>query len=119
MAVVEHPVYRFPAGPVTTMLDVVQGPLRPGEDGYWPVHGARAWDIKPGDLVMSGWKDEDGISRHAEYEVAEMASFTAPTMNTIRVGFIATTGQFASVGMMQPMVLLRWGTHRTLSGSVR
>jgi hypothetical protein len=40
-------------------------------------------------------------------------------MNSIRVGFIATTGKFASVGMMQPMELLRWGTGAILGDHVR
>jgi hypothetical protein len=107
-------------GPVTARLDG-QGQLQPGTEGYWPVHGARATDIRPGDLVMAGWKDRDNpeIIHHAEYEVTEMASFDAPAMNTIRVRFIATTGKFASVGMLQPIALARWGTHRTLAGSVR
>lgn len=96
--------------------------LKPGQEGYWKVWGARAVDIRPGDLVMSGWKDKDyennGVLHHAEYEVMEMASFTAPTMNSIRVGFIDSTGTFGSVGMMQAMVLMRWGTGNTLADSV-
>jgi hypothetical protein len=39
-------------------------------------------------------------------------------MNSIRVGFIATTGKFGSVGMMQPMQLVRWGTHHELADSI-
>lgn len=93
-----------------------------GDQGWWRVWGARAIDIRPGDLVMSGWKDdgEDGeiIMRHAEYEVVEMASFTAPTMNTLRVGFIASTGLFSSVGMMQPMELVRWTDGNKLADSI-
>ncbi|HEY2644459.1 MAG TPA: hypothetical protein VGI56_11965 [Galbitalea sp.] len=99
-----------------------RGVLHPGQEGYWKVWGARAIDIRPGDLVMSGWKDklDDGteVIQHAEYEVAEMASFTAPTMNTIRVGFIGTNGLFGSVGMLQAMVLLRWGTGNKLADSI-
>jgi hypothetical protein len=110
-----------PHGPVTTRLNA-QCALKPGDEGYWKVWGARAIDIRPGDLVMSGWKDEDydnnGVIHHAEYEVTEMALFDAPTMNSIRVGFIATTGKFGSVGMMQPMQLVRWGTHHELADSI-
>ena len=40
-------------------------------------------------------------------------------MNTIRVGFITTTGEFASVGMLQAMQLVRWGTSMTLGDYVR
>ena len=69
--------------------------------------GARATDIRPGDLVISGWKDdgEDGeiILHHKEYEVMEMAEFKDPMMSTLRVGFIASNGKFGSVGMLQPM----------------
>jgi hypothetical protein len=117
------PNYDVP-GPVTARLDA-QDPdgegLKPGTPGYWSVWGARAMDIRPGDLVMSGWKDSDdpSVIHHAEYEVAEMAGFKDPMMDTVRVGFIATTGKFASVGMMQPMKLVRRGTHCTLSDYVR
>jgi hypothetical protein len=108
-------------GPFTARLNGQD--LKPGDEGYWKVWGACAMDIQPGDLVMSGWKDEDytanGIIRHAEYEVAEMASFTAPTMNTLRVGFIDTTGKFASVGMLQPCAIVRWGTGNFLSDYAR
>ena len=107
-------------GPFTSRLDD-QGGLEPGMPGYWKVWGATARDIRPGDLVLAGWKDRDDpdVIHHAEYEVAEMASFDAPTMNTIRVGFITTAGTFASVGMLQPMALLRHGTHNMLSDYAR
>lgn len=115
-----------PHGPVTQRLydqEDTNGTLKAGDEGWWRVWGSCALDIRPGDLVMSGWKDSDhannGIIHHAEYEVVEMASFDAPTMNSIRVGFINTTGKFASVGMMQPMELLRWGTGAVLGDHVR
>lgn len=92
--------------------------LHPGQEGYWQVYGARAIDIRPGDLVMSGWKDDDGVIHHAEYEVTEMTPFNAPSMNSIRVGFTASTGLFGSVGMLQAMVIMRPGTHSTLADSV-
>ncbi len=113
------PDYDVP-GPFSARLDG-QGPLEPGQRGYWTVAGARAMDIRPGDLVLSAWKDRDdpSVIHHAEYEVTEMAGFKDPMMDTVRVGFITTTGQFASVGMLQPMALARPGTHRTLSDYVR
>jgi hypothetical protein len=111
--------YRFPAGPVTTALDVDQaGCLEPGTEGWWPVEGARAVDIRPGDRVMKGWADDDGIKRHAEFEAVDFAPY-GNLMDSCRVRFTTTTGQLASVGMLQPMALLRRGTHRTLAGSVR
>jgi hypothetical protein len=112
-------------GPLTARLDAQAGPdgegLAPGTPGYWTVAGARALDIRPGDLVLSGWKDSNdpSVIHHAEYEVAEMAHFKDPMMDTVRVGFITTAGQFASVGMMQPMALARPGTHCTLGDYVR
>ena len=39
-------------GPFTARLDG-QGALQPGTEGWWPVHGAHAIDIRPGDLVMT------------------------------------------------------------------
>jgi len=110
-------------GPFTARLDDQEraGGVEPGTEGYWQVWGACARDIRPGDLVLCGWKDRDNpdIIHHAEYEVTEMASFDAPTMNTIRVGFITTTGRFASVGMLQPVALVRRGTHHVLGDYVR
>jgi hypothetical protein len=115
-----------PYGPVTQRLydqEDANGTLKAGDEGWWRVWGSCARDIRPGDLVMAGWKDKDhannGVIHHAEYEVVEMALFDAPTMNSIRVGFITTTGKFASVGMMQPMELLRWGTGAILGDHVR
>lgn len=113
-----------PHGPVMQRLyeqEDERGALKPGMEGWWRVWGSHALDIQPGDLVMSGWKDSDdpSVIHHAEYEVAEMASFKAPTMNTIRVGFIATTGKFGSVGMLQAMELRRWGTGNFLSDYAR
>ena len=113
-----------PHGPVMQRLYDQEdaGDVKPGDKGWWRVWGARAFDIRPGDLVMSGWKDdgEDGeiIMRHAEYEVMEMASFTQKTMNTLRVGFIASNGKFGSVGMMQPMQLVRWTDGNKLAESI-
>lgn len=113
--------HRFPAGPVTTALDWGRNPderLEPGSPGYWRVYGARADDIRPGDLVMSGWADDDGIKRHAEYDVVDLAPW-GDLRDSLRVRFLTTTGQHASVGRMQPMALLRQGTHGTLADSVR
>ena len=114
-----------PHGPVMQRLydqEDEHGRLEPGTEGWWPVWGARAIDIRPGDLVIAGWKDTDyannSIIHHAEYEVVEMASFDAPTMNTLRVGFIDSTGAFGSVGMLQAMQLRRWGTGNKLADSI-
>jgi hypothetical protein len=120
MATTSELEYRFPAGPVTTALDWdrPEGGREPGTEGYWEVWGARAIDIQPGDLVMSGYKDDDGINRHNEYEVVEMSSW-GDLRDSCRVRFLTSTGQLRSVGMLQPMALVRKGTHATLSRSVR
>lgn len=111
--------FRFPGGPVTTALDFDQASgLEPGTEGWWPVMAARAFDIQPGDRVLKGWADDDGIKRHAEFEVVEPAPW-GDLRDSCRARFLTTTGQFASVGMLQPMALLRKGTHRTLAASIR
>ena len=114
---------RFPAGPVTTALDVenhteTAAVLQPGEFGWWKVWGARAMDIRPGDRVMKGWADGDGVKRHAEFEVVELAPW-GDRRDDCRVRFLASTGLYTSVGMLQPMALIRQGDHNTLAGSVR
>lgn len=112
-----------PYGPFYTKMgqqETESGQLQPGMQGYWPVWGGSARDIRPGDLLFIGWKDaEAGCSKFADVEVAEMASFTAPAMNSIRVGFITSSGVFDSVGMLQPVQILRWGTGNILSDTVR
>jgi hypothetical protein len=117
-----------PYGPFMTKMDQQEQDkagmgLEPGDEGYWPVWGGNARDIRPGDLLFIGWKitPDDGspsYNKFADVEVAEMAEFTAPTMNSIRVGFITTSGVFASVGMLQPVQICRWGTHNTLANSI-
>jgi hypothetical protein len=111
-----------PHGPVMQRLYDQEdaGNVKPGNMGWWRVWGARAMDIKPGDLVICGWKDKDdlNINHYAEYEVMEMAKFTHPTMNTIRVGFITSTGKFASVGMLQAMQMVRWTDGNKLADSI-
>jgi hypothetical protein len=114
------PEYCFPAGPVFTALDFGRtAPRQPGEPGYWRVHGARAYDIRVGDLVLTGWDDDDGIRRHGDYEVAAFAPRGDDLHDQIRPRFLATNGEWFSVGALQPIGLLRAGTHGTLADSVR
>ncbi len=109
--------------PVTDALDA-QGTLQPGTEGYWKVWGARASDIRPGDLVMV--KNQDNVI--SEYEVLDYAprGREGTMMDLIRPRFRAPaksagagTGQLFSVGAMQAVVVLRKGTHHTLAESVR
>ena len=101
--------------PMTAALDA-QGALEPGTEGYWQVWGARTQDIQPGDLVMIRYEDT-GIS---EFEVAELAPRgDGDLRDTIRPRFRAATGELFHVGALQPVVVMRKGTHHTLAGSVQ
>jgi hypothetical protein len=120
---IEDPEARFPAGPFTTALAVDNrangaGRLQPGQSGWWPLWGPHALDIASGDRLMTGYKDDDGIIRHNEYEVVELAPW-GDLRDSCRVRFLTTAGQYRSVGMLQPMQLLRPGTHNTLSRHCR
>jgi hypothetical protein len=99
-----------------------QGTLKPGDEGYWRVWGSHALDIKPGDLILCAWKDSDNpaVIHHAEYEVVQLAPWPdKPIMNGCRVRFLATNGEYESVGMLQPMELYRPGTGNYLSDYAR
>lgn len=105
-------------GPVTAAL-AQQGKLEPGTPGWWQVWGARAVDIRPGDLVLAGWRDDAGETNYREYEVAEMAPWGGDDRrDLLRVRFLTSFGTFASVGILQPMQLLRYGTRHMLANSI-
>jgi hypothetical protein len=111
-------ITKAPYRPVTGALDE-QGRLEPGTEGWWRVWGASARDIRPGDLVMTGWRNSDGSSGHGEHTAGEPAPW-GDLRDSCRVRFTdAVTGELFSVGMLQPMALLRRGTHNTLSDYVR
>ena len=93
--------------PLTDALDA-QGILQPGEQGWWRVYGARAEDILPGDLVMI--KDD-------EFQVAERAPW-GNRWDTLRVRFRTAAGELRTVGMLQPVEVVRRGTHCTLAQSI-
>ena len=122
-----------PSGPFMTKLEA-QGDLKPGDQGYWEVWGARAMDIRPGDLVLMRWSQDDeakrGVHHFAEYEVLEMAPHPPredgreDLRNSCRVRFLTTSSTpdrpvYGSVGMLQVMKLVRPGTHHTLGDYVR
>jgi hypothetical protein len=100
--------------PATDAL-ATQGILRPGTAGYWEVWGARADDIQAGDLVMISY--DDGIF---EYEVSALAPRgNGDLRDMVRPRFRAATGELFNIGALQPVVVLRKGTHHTLADSVR
>jgi len=100
-----------------------QPAMEPGTEGYWKVWGARVADVRPGDLVMLKYSDEPGTVfsyvvgervRRPEYQGRPVL------MDTVRPKFSdQVTGEEFTIGAMQPIVLLRWGTHNTLADSVR
>lgn len=89
-----------------------QGPLQPGDEGFWQVWGARAQDILPGDVLMVRWEHDDGSHEIGEYEVIEVAPWGA-----VGITVTTTTGTI-HVGHLQRIALVRWGTHNTLAGSI-
>lgn len=98
-----------------------QGALEPGQDGYWKVFGAMAYDVQQGDLVMVGWKDrETGETGVDQYQVAALAPREdQPFMDQVRPRFRSPSGEFFTIGALQPIQLVRWGTHHVLAKSVR
>lgn len=97
--------------------------LSPGREGYWQVWGSRPMDIRPGDLVMAGYRDrETDTNVIDEYVVGPLVPWDEPQklMNSLRVRFRdLATDELRSVGMMQPTFIWRWGTHATLGDYVR
>lgn len=86
--------------------------IQPGTWDFWQVWGARPADIRPGDLLLSKVRDTDKAA--VDY-VAEL--FTSKSIG--RVGFVNQDGKQLTIGMLAPCIVLRWGTHGTLSDSVR
>jgi hypothetical protein len=82
-----------------------QPALQPGESGWWKVWGARARDIRPGDYVLT-----------ADEEFYVQDTFAAKSI--VRLGIVCD-GERSTIGMLCPVVILRPGTHHTLSESAR
>lgn len=87
-----------------------QSTLQPGEEGWWRVWGASARDIRAGDIVCT--KDSSDYPDVAFVE----ETFTARS-HPIRVG-IVVEGQRQTLGALVPILLVRKGTHNTLSDSI-
>lgn len=95
--------------PATAALDA-QGPISPGTQGWWQVWGARAHNVRPGDLVMLIWGRGTEDERHAEYLIDEILSTDA-----VAPKFRAANGDIFRIGALMPIILLRQGTHHTLA----
>jgi hypothetical protein len=105
-------------GPFTKALDE-QGVLQPGSEGWWQVAGARADDIRDGDLVMVKMLPHDGgPAIIAEYAVGTIIPEDG-MLGTIFIKFTTPQGTEASFGRLCPVQVLRRGTHMTLADSVR
>jgi hypothetical protein len=106
--------------PATDALNA-QGTLEPGTEGYWRVWGATVFDVKPGDLVMVGWRDDNGETGIDEWEVAASAPRGEghELHDQIRPRFTSPAGDYFSIGALQPIHLLRRGRHHVLGDHVR
>jgi len=104
---------------VTELIDAQNedngGPLAPGQEGFWKIWGAGARDVQAGDLVLVRWADEDGGHHIEEYAIAARLD----EGNGIAPKFAAESGEIFRLGMLQRIVVLRWGTGNTLSPNCR
>lgn len=86
-----------------------QDRLQPGQAGWWKVWGARVSDIRIGDIVMC--KNGSDGSVMTDYVAGTFTSKAAP----LRRGFFDHDGEIFTIGVMAPVVLVRFGTHNTLA----
>jgi hypothetical protein len=94
------------------------GKLQPGDPGYWQVWGARAADIRPGDLVMMA-RGEGDARQFYEFQCAECLPTRPDHLigDTCQPRFRTTDGRVLGVGMVQRIKIVRYGTHNTLADS--
>ena len=102
-------------GIISDALDA-QGTLQPGTEGWWQVWGARAQDIRPGDMVMMTYTD---APEPIEFQVQEPAPRGDNDLrDVVRPRFLATDGTHHHIGALQKIVVLRRGTRHTLADSI-
>jgi hypothetical protein len=108
-----------PKGIVTEILDAQNddngGVLQPGQEGFWKIWGASARDVEAGDLIMVRWEAKDGSHELKEHALQARL----PEGDGIAPKFQAESGEIFRLGMLQKIVLLRWGTGNTLSRHCR
>jgi hypothetical protein len=88
-----------------------QGRLEPGTEGFWTVWGARAWDMKAGDILLSKVADTD------EVEVDYIAE-TFKAKSPVRQGFVNQDGKRLTVGVGAPIIIVRWDTRGRLAEGI-
>jgi hypothetical protein len=85
----------------------------PGTWGFWEVWGAVPRDLRPGDVLLCKVRDTDETSVDYVAEVVGLGPSGA------RLNYVNQDGKTMSIGLLAPVVVVRWGTHGTLSDSVR
>jgi hypothetical protein len=80
--------------------------LQPGQEGWWRVWGAKTWDVKVGDIIVTS--EEEGLVFD---EVTELS--IEPT----RLKYVNQDGKTWTIGhaSRQNWFLYRKGTHNTLA----
>jgi hypothetical protein len=98
----------FDHTPITERLNAqnANGAMQPGTPGLWQVWGARAHNIRVGDFVMAKWADSGEITEH---EVISLENWP------MGVQVFDSNGAHIYIGGLQPIVLMRPGTHHTLA----
>jgi hypothetical protein len=87
-----------------------QGEIAPGTEGWWRVFGARAQDVRPGDMV---------VTASCEFKVQERAPRGNGDLRDVAVPrFLGTDGQYYYLGALQAIAVLRYGTKHTLADSI-
>jgi hypothetical protein len=81
---------------------------QPGTEGFWEVWGARPHHLRPGDILVSKVRGTD------EVEIDFVADLF-PAKSPARQGFVNQDAEQFTVGILSPVVILRWGTHGTLA----
>jgi len=107
----ELPELRF-AGPTSEAAwreAEAQGPLKPGDEGWWKVWGARPQDVRAGDMVL--WQDSQGQEAMLIEECFQSKAWP------MRQGWIVEAEPL-TFGSLAQIVLLRRGTCNTLADSV-
>jgi hypothetical protein len=86
-----------------------QGELKPGEQGWWKVWGARIIDVRAGDLLLVKDANTGEV-------VADLVSEIRPAGGWAGMRLLYTSdGVDRSIGALAPFVLLRQGTHNMLA----
>lgn len=97
---------------ITEALEA-QGRLQPGTEGWWQVWGASSRDVRAGDMVMVIWGKGTPDEEFAEYLIDEILD-----REIVAPKFKSSEGETFRIGALQPIILMRRGTHHTLADSL-